>query len=297
MRHIISQRILDCSSAGSVVQYFGSISEFSNALELFIYDRRNEQEREEEREEERERRGGGESEESKRRSLQRRIKRIDRLRRQSRGTREDPGLNVRSPMGATLSQLLAIFKEVSAVDSGGVFFLCDLDERLAIASLLDDIPELSFRDRYVISMAPVNVEDEELKIYFRRFACDKASSAGVALLDDLAMGTQEWRLPSSPGELLKMETKHRILELYLWLAQRFPQSFPQTKQARELANHTSRLISQALVTLGQMQVEKRVQAQAGRRRAEAGRPRGGSGRGGPKLRGKKYTVRSDGTRS
>ena len=270
LRQVIMQRIADCSSAGAVVQYFGSISAFSHSLELFIYDSLGQGEEGEE--------GGDEERDdtlraakSAQESKHRRVKRIDRLRRKSRDRgSDDAAANVRAPMGASLSQLLEIFREMSAVDSGGVFFLCDLDERLAIASLLDDITALSFRERYIMSMAPVSRDDEEVKIYFRRFAQDKALAPYVALLDDLAPrpdGSDAWLLPSSPGELLQMETKHKIFELYLWLAQRFPASFPQHKEAKFQADVCSRLISQALVTLGHMEIERKMRAQAGRRKA------------------------------
>ena len=161
-----------------------------------------------------------------------------------------------------LASLLTSFRDNANIDESkeNAFFLCNLDERVALAALLDDIrPPLSFRDKYVVSMAPVGRDEEELIASFVRLASDLASGSAVRLHSDgngdgygneRGAPTRSWRVPQTPEQVMRLEVQHKKFELYLWLCHRFPAVFPDAEEARKLASTCSDLISQALLSLG-----------------------------------------------
>jgi hypothetical protein len=170
-----------------------------------------------------------------------------------------------------LSTLLTTFKDTSNLDA--LYFLCDLDERVALASVLDEIqPAFSLRDKYALAMAPIGKDDYELKAAFAQFCQDLALSRIVCLpqID----GDGEWSIPRTPEDVMRMEARHRVYELYLWLGLRYESHFDAQDEARRLARICSSLISQALMTLGNSKkTDRRVAPRGGKRRGDRGRRR------------------------
>jgi len=133
--------------------------------------------------------------------------------------------------------------------SEGVFFLCDLEERLALAAILDGIDGLSFQEKYTTCMAPVGPDDEELKGAFTLLVSAKARD-GVAPLTALDLDDEPEfghpRPPRTPADVLRLEGLHKKAELYLWLSQRCPDAYPDVIEARRVADNCSDLISLVL---------------------------------------------------
>jgi len=155
---------------------------------------------------------------------------------------------------AKLRPLLQMFRDFApgkgkGTSSEGVFFLCDLEERLALAAILDGIDGLSFQEKYTTCMAPVGPDDEELKGAFTLLVSAKARD-GVAPLTALDLDDEPEfghpRPPRTPADVLRLEGLHKKAELYLWLSQRCPDAYPDVIEARRVADNCSDLISLVL---------------------------------------------------
>lgn len=107
-----------------------------------------------------------------------------------------------------------------------IYFICDLEEKKHLAATIDDL-ELSFHDRYMFCMAPVN-DDPELHRFFRKLAKDFAKDQSVSL----SLTVERDAVPRDPESLLRLEEIHQKLDLYIWLAQRFD-SFVDKKKAQD----------------------------------------------------------------
>jgi hypothetical protein len=68
------------------------------------------------------------------------------------------------PKSHTLSDLLNIFKQKSDMDKSGLYFLCDLQERYEIALILDEKDNIAFHNKYILSMTPVNLDNDKIKV-------------------------------------------------------------------------------------------------------------------------------------
>ena len=72
------------------------------------------------------------------------------------------------------------------------------------------------------------------------------------------------RTPVTPLELQKLESAHKCLDLYLWLARRLPNSFPEEELADAYRTATATAISAGLQYLS-MLAQKRASAKAERK--------------------------------
>jgi len=206
------------ASAGEVLNYFGSISHFAQELDYFL----------------------------------------SKTGRMSSKSRQRLGQKLEAAHSVTtvpLSKLLGLFREKSVQDASKLYFLCDLEERLQLARIIDHLP-LRFDDRYIFVMAPVSGQDNsELLLHFKRFASDFCLSykqqgsrpfAGVPLV----CSVKGLSVPRNPLELLSLERLHKVFDLYLWLHQRFPNVFLSYEEAKDEAAACAQLISDALRVLG-----------------------------------------------
>lgn len=262
--------VQDSSSASAILKNFGGAGAFARELELFLHDFEGLSVDDEEKKVDDE----GSKDAPPVRS---RLERVDRLRKRYGSSLEHSSGGMRAPLSVGLAKLLELFKDSSALDeSDDTFFLCALDERVSLASLLDGIsPRISFRNKYTICMAPVGRDDDELKDAFFRFASSMAVAKKVRLKAEIER--VDWVLPRSPERVLQIEQAHKTFDLYLWLGQRFPEQYPDMPAARECAERCSSLISDALMNMSDDSRRRvpRVDGQ-GRRRGR------GKGRGGRK---------------
>jgi hypothetical protein len=260
----------DCAGRGGT-QKFGGAGAFARELELFLHDFEGLSVDDEEKKVDDE----GSKDAPPVRS---RLERVDRLRKRYGSSLEHSSGGMRAPLSVGLAKLLELFRDSAALDeSDDTFFLCALDERVSLASLLDGIsPRISFRNKYTICMAPVGRDDDELKDAFFRFASSMAVAKKVRLKAEIER--VDWVLPRSPERVLQIEQAHKTFDLYLWLGQRFPEQYPDMPAARECAEKCSSLISDALMNMSDDSRRRvpRVDGQ-GRRRGR-GKGRGGSKR-------------------
>lgn len=163
-----------------------------------------------------------------------------------------------------LTPLAALFDRFRRVSNLGAFaspqkehenssdyFLCDLDERVLLAESIDDLP-LTFREKYLFCMAPVEPDDTGIMNEYIRFATSYAQSRKVRLDSKLVKHILNETSNSikTPEQLERLEQHHKVFDVYLWLGQRFQDNFLDMKLAVSCSTTCARLIGEALQRLG-----------------------------------------------
>lgn len=150
------------------------------------------------------------------------------------------------PAGTSLPKLLSAFVEASRLD-GSAYFMGRMDHIMAAAKALEAVPGLDLRTRYTLCAAPVQLQREDLKAYFLAWA--HALAAGrVATMDVQLPLEGAWDVHGMESMEL-LETRAASLDLYIWLAQKFPASFPQLAAALAAKQQAVRWIESGLESL------------------------------------------------
>lgn len=214
--NLVSDEV-DLAAPEAIFKHFGSVSNFSLALEQHLF-------------------ASGAISAAQHRKLSRK--------RSSRLAKLPPGA-AREPLLVSLADLYTAFADAAELDQSGLYRLCILDEVVELSRICVDLP-LSFSDRYVWSLAPVNIDNAEVIKYYRTFAEQFSSQSRVSL----PIRLERRPIPTSEEELLEVEGLHNVCDLYLWLAQRFQTSFPDKERAIEQAALASNLVNAFLAQGG-----------------------------------------------
>lgn len=144
----------------------------------------------------------------------------------------------------SFSNLLKIFLHVSQLDNSK-YFMCDFQIMQYLASLIDHIP-LKLLERYRFVSAPVDIRQTALCSCFVKFVRSHSRDEQFTL-DDIKK-LIEWPLkePSTVEQLAKIEVFCDTLDLYLWLAQRFSQTFIDGEQVRQFKHEIDELINKGI---------------------------------------------------
>lgn len=133
---------------------------------------------------------------------------------------------------------------LSAITDGGqygsVFSPCISREQKMIAHLLEDFPALSVGERLLLASAPVNLRDSNLVNAFHWFVSCLAEGRPCPLRVDLRQHRQ------ALDYLAMAESFYRTLDLYLWLASRFPATYIERAQVLERRELCSDLVERLL---------------------------------------------------
>lgn len=165
------------------------------------------------------------------------------------------------------SRLLAAFVDRATLTDNENYFLCNTEDMVATARLLDDIPGLTFHHRYMFCMCPVDLDEplctRALQKYARTFAARGKVKPGLHVPPTA---------PTTPQQLRELEAAHAVLDMYLWLGRRFPLAFSALAAAQLDALRTQELIQEGLEAMGDA---ARAIAEANRLRARrrAAKPR------------------------
>mmetsp|Transcript_70539 Transcript_70539/g.121067 ORF Transcript_70539/g.121067 Transcript_70539/m.121067 type:complete len:357 (+) Transcript_70539:3-1073(+) len=138
-------------------------------------------------------------------------------------------------------------EEVSGDAAGGKvkYFVCKHDEPASVADKLHDVlGKVSLTDSFTFCMAPVRSDDRLSFSMLSSFAQAWATGKPAAL--NLRFPTTT---PKDVLELSDLCTKHNIIDLYLWLANRFPANFVEREQALAQKALAIALIQQGLEKL------------------------------------------------
>lgn len=115
-----------------------------------------------------------------------------------------------------LGSLLERFEQLATVS--GDYFLCNIQQQISVANMLDNV-DMSFADKYIFLQAPVNIRDEVLA----GMLLDFATSHGEGTVVNADRVNEIFR--KFDEELARLEVFHRGIMLYLWLSNRFPETF------------------------------------------------------------------------
>jgi ATP-dependent RNA helicase SUPV3L1/SUV3 len=139
------------------------------------------------------------------------------------------------------SKLLRLFFETTRTDTGH-YFVCSVDELYRTARLLDPI-DLTIADRLDFCIAPVDTSDTRIAGAFFAYAKAYANAAPVRVGVRAPRGI----VPRSDREISVLEGTHAILDVYLWLSQKFGEAaFVERDHAQRARNAVGELISEGL---------------------------------------------------
>lgn len=138
-----------------------------------------------------------------------------------------------------LSKVLEKFVQLSRMD--GRYHLCEHQGLLQISNWLHPIP-LSIADRFLFANSPVNTRDKMSMVALYEFAAKYALKQPVALNIRLSKD-----LPKHLQDFEDLCVRHNILELYVWLANRFPKYFIELDLCQEQKNFAIKQIENTLM--------------------------------------------------
>ncbi|CAM9649877.1 unnamed protein product [Ectocarpus fasciculatus] len=116
-----------------------------------------------------------------------------------------------------LAETFAAFADRAKV--GDRYFLGTHDQHQALANALHPVENLTLKERYAISMAPINGRNVLLVRAIFLFA--SAHAAGLPVFINMQL-PPKGTLPKSMTEFQTLCSKHNVLDLYRWMGVRFP---------------------------------------------------------------------------
>lgn len=132
-----------------------------------------------------------------------------------------------------------IFEKQSNI--GQNYFLCHFRDLKVVAGILENYPQLAMKDRFQVACAPVKKDDNMLKAAFERFVRALAHQARCPLDVTVPNGK------GKPEHVLQIaESVYRCLDLYLWLATHFPDTYLDVKEAMARREACNELVTRTL---------------------------------------------------
>lgn len=126
------------------------------------------------------------------------------------------------------------------------FFLTSTADIMALAQLLQAV-DLDLDCRLTFCLSPVSVSDVSSAAALLTYATVYAME-GVVRGDLLPQPPM--KPPTDENQLKRLEAQHRVFELYLWLHQRMPRTFPDAELALASKELTGACIAEGLQLLG-----------------------------------------------
>ena len=140
----------------------------------------------------------------------------------------------------TLSDLIKIFMSICRIDSGQ-YFLCNFGEIAYLAEMIDHIP-INLRSKYTFATSPINRKQTFVCSCFVKFV--RYYSNNEVVSDDILKKMIEWpfKTPQNVNEVAHLETVYDVLDLYLWLAYRFPDIFTYIDEVKQMRIELEQII-------------------------------------------------------
>lgn len=131
-----------------------------------------------------------------------------------------------------LSKLIDIFVNMCKVDSSQ-YFLCNFKEIKGLAELIDHIP-VNLKAKYTFACSPITLREPYLTSCFVKFV--RAYSNNELVNADMVkkMISYPFEMPRSVADLQHLEVVYDVLDLYLWLSNRFSAVFNESHEIRAL---------------------------------------------------------------
>jgi ATP-dependent RNA helicase SUPV3L1/SUV3 len=140
-------------------------------------------------------------------------------------------------------KLLEKFEDLARVD--GQYFLCNFDTQKIIAKSIEHV-NLTIPERFGFVTSPTNTSDAKLMGFIKTFAKRHAERNPISLSSILRFDP---KIPEDMQALSYIESKHRVIMLYLWLSYRFPETFLNTEEALEMKSKCETIIHNSLQSM------------------------------------------------
>lgn len=147
------------------------------------------------------------------------------------------------PVKATTSQIIAIAKHLRTkslkeilkyfanhMNFSGPFIAANISSMLELSREIDGKKLLSLEEKYMLAGAPVNMKSPLIKSAFHFYVNAIIKKEVVTYKQTVTQN----KTAKTPQELLKAEDEIKKISLYLWLAYKLPELFPDGEKA-ELA--------------------------------------------------------------
>jgi len=141
--------------------------------------------------------------------------------------KEDNELEFESPRRISVANVLTEFMNSCRIPPSGDYFICEHEEIKKLSSRLHPvIGQLPLKTAYPFCQAPINTNNPLVMTFLKKFAESWAIDHPTGL---------NVRLPNfAPKDVLQLSdlcTRHNIIDLYLWLSNRFPFNFVEKEVA------------------------------------------------------------------
>jgi len=136
----------------------------------------------------------------------------------------------------------SIWDEIASLAQvDGTFFLCSFEEIKARAQVIEDLP-LSIETKYTLCMCPVDIDIPKQVVAFAEFSRELAFEGCVRLGKAMSQvyPAKNWK------DMNDLESTYKILDMYLWLAQRFRDAFVDIENATLVRNECCRVLQNCL---------------------------------------------------
>ncbi|GJQ10189.1 hypothetical protein GpartN1_g1980.t1 [Galdieria partita] len=140
------------------------------------------------------------------------------------------------------SSFSSIWDEMASLAQvDGTFFLCSFENVKARAQAIEDLP-LSIETKYILCMCPVDMDIPRQSVAFSEFSRELAFEGCVRLTKAMRQvyPAENWK------DMNDLESTYKILDIYLWLAQRFKDAFVDIENATMLRSKCCKVLQNCL---------------------------------------------------
>ncbi|CDW83196.1 atp-dependent rna helicase mitochondrial-like [Stylonychia lemnae] len=150
-----------------------------------------------------------------------------------------------------LSEVIQKFESLAQL--GKKYFAKDTRDICQLSDALEGIPGLEIKDHFNFSLSPlktsIKTKDKIKLITLRNMAIDYVDYGTVRLPDNFTLSNELFqREQYNENDLEVFERIHNILEVYLWLSNKYPQAFVETDLCNILVEKVCKIIDQILLS-------------------------------------------------
>lgn len=125
------------------------------------------------------------------------------------------------PPGTPFAVVLGRIFELAKVDK--TFRMSFNKDQLAVAELIDDIPNLTIAERLALTLCPTNADSDFERPAFRAFAAMVAEgrAASIDAIPEVKLELLQNKTTPDRQSLLRLQDLYKVLVSYLWLSYKF----------------------------------------------------------------------------
>ncbi|KAK5582879.1 hypothetical protein RB653_004468 [Dictyostelium firmibasis] len=149
--------------------------------------------------------------------------------------------------GMCFSDIMVQFIEKTKIDKQ--YFICNFNTFLRVAKKIDVI-DMAIEDKIIFSLCPINPDNEKVLFSFYHFATlfkyDEKVSLDHKLSEITSVEKKLKLMEKYVTSLNSLETYYKAIDMYLWLANHYPEKFYEVPLAIKLSHRICIKISEGL---------------------------------------------------